>query len=52
MICYFGGTSFLKIIASILLVSDVTSFGPYAMIYYNFAHNVFLATFMGLSSPQ
>lgn len=49
---YFGSISFLKIITSIILVSEVSYFGGYAIIYFNFAHSLWLAAFIPLSSPS
>jgi len=51
MIRYFGTISFLKIITAILLVSDVTYFSSNQISYFNFANSIWLAVFMGLSSP-
>lgn len=51
MIRYFGTVSFLKVITSILLVSDITYFNPNQVSYFNFANSIWLACFMGLSSP-
>jgi cation-transporting ATPase 13A3/4/5 len=48
---YYGTTSFLKLTTAILLVSDVTYYGGNQAAYYNFAHSIFLAVFMNLSSP-
>lgn len=50
MIRYFGTISFLKIITSILLLSDLTYFGSTQITYFNFAHSIWLAVFLGLSS--
>lgn len=49
---YFGSISFLKIITSIILVSEVSYFGGYAIIYFNFAHSLWLAAFIPLSSAS
>jgi len=52
MINYFGSISFLKLIASILLVSDVTYFSSTQITYFNFAHSIWLAICIGLSSSS
>ncbi len=52
MMIYFSSISFHKIIASIITVSDVTNLGPMALVYLNFAHQVFLVDFMILSSTS
>jgi hypothetical protein len=48
---YFGTISFLKIIASVILVSDVTYFNSNEITYFNFAHSIWLALFLSLSTP-
>lgn len=51
MILYFSSMSFLKIVASIITVSDVTNLGPMALVYLNFAHSIFIVDFMVLAKP-
>lgn len=48
---YYGSISFLKLVTSILLVSDVTYYNANQSAYYNFGHSIFLAVFISLSSP-
>jgi len=50
MMIYFSSISFLKIVASIITVSDVTNLGPMALVYINFAHTLFLIPFMLLAN--
>ena len=52
MMIYFSSISFLKIVASIITVSDVTNLGPMALVYLNFAHSVFLIDFMVLANAS
>lgn len=50
VIRYFGSISFLKIITATIMVSDVTNYNAIQSIYFNFAHSLFLALFVALSS--
>lgn len=52
MMIYFSSISFLKIVASIITVSDVTNLGPMALVYINFAHTLFLIPFMLLANAS
>lgn len=52
MIRYFGTINFIKIIASILLVSDVTYYSNNETIYFNFAHSIWLSICLSLSSAS
>jgi hypothetical protein len=51
MILYFGTVSFLKIVTSCLVVTEIAYFSSNQTIYFNFAHSVFLAIFIPLSVP-
>lgn len=50
MLRYFGSVSFLKIIASILMAVDCSYYNANMVLFYNFAHSIWLAVFLGLSS--
>lgn len=52
IIRYFESINFIKIIASIILATDVTYFSSNQITYYNFASSLFMCVFLNFSGAN